>query len=83
MAPPLGEKVGVTAMALANLGFPRRSRARRSHRQRGQALVEYALALTTVSLAFLAGAHAMSGIWEAQLASLASAMSADSIKSAF
>jgi Flp pilus assembly pilin Flp len=58
------------------------SRGRR-HRQQGQALVEYALALVTVAFAFIAGAQAMSGIWEAQLSAMAGAMSSESIKSSF
>ena len=60
-----------------------RKTVRRRDRQRGQALVEYALALTTVAFAFIAGAQLMSGIWEAQLAAMAGAMSSDSIKTAF
>lgn len=52
-------------------------------RQAGQAMVEYALALGFISLAFVAGAQLMSGVWEKQLATLALAMSADPIKSGF
>lgn len=46
-------------------------------------MVEYALALAFISLAFVAGAQMMSGVWERQLAALALAMSSDPIKSAF
>jgi Flp pilus assembly pilin Flp len=59
------------------------SRRRQGRRQAGQAMVEYALALATISLAFVTGAQMMSGIWERQLSALALAMSADPIKSAF
>jgi Flp pilus assembly pilin Flp len=46
-------------------------------------MVEYALALGTIAMAFVVGAQMMSGVWEKQLAALALAMSADPIKSGF
>jgi Flp pilus assembly pilin Flp len=63
--------------------MPLRERHRPFRRQRGQALVEYALALATISIAFITGAQMMSGVWEKQLANLALAMSATPIKSSF
>jgi Flp pilus assembly pilin Flp len=64
-------------------GRLRRGASRRFRRQRGQAMVEYALALGTISMAFVIGAQMMSGLWEKQLSNLALAMSADPIKSSF
>ena len=46
-------------------------------------MVEYALALSIIALAFVVGAHMMSGVWEGQLMAMAHALSSDPIKTAF
>lgn len=55
------------------------TRDERLRRQRGQALVEYALALATIVLVVVAGTEALRNAWSNQMQMTADGLSAESI----